>query len=209
MHCDFAFFIGGTRENAQDLAGARAAARLRRRQGVHGLLDRLAAGRGRRRRAADLQGDPAPRRLPRRGRVPPQRAQASAGGRRPALASGLARRARRADRDQRLVKLAHETGKRIHVLHISTQAGDRVPARSQGCRLVRGDAASPHAGRAGLLRAARHPRADESAGPRSADHRDGIWRGIAQGIVDVLGSDHAPHTLEEKAKPYPATRPRA
>jgi dihydroorotase len=32
---------------------------------------------------------------------------------------------------------------------------------------------------------------------------DGLWRGVAQGVVDVLGSDHAPHTLEEKAKPYP------
>ena len=40
---------------------------------------------------------------------------------------------------------------------------------------------------------------------RSADHRAGIWRGIEQGIVDVLGSDHAPHTLEEKAKTYPAS----
>ena len=35
---------------------------------------------------------------------------------------------------------------------------------------------------------------------RDADHRAGIWTGIEQGIVDVLGSDHAPHTLEEKAK---------
>jgi dihydroorotase len=38
---------------------------------------------------------------------------------------------------------------------------------------------------------------------RDARHREGIWRGIAQGIIDVLGSDHAPHTLEEKARPYP------
>jgi dihydroorotase len=30
-----------------------------------------------------------------------------------------------------------------------------------------------------------------------------VWRGLAQGVVDVLGSDHAPHTLEEKARPYP------
>ena len=34
-------------------------------------------------------------------------------------------------------------------------------------------------------------------------HRDAIWQALADGIVDVLGSDHAPHTLEEKAKPYP------
>ena len=26
---------------------------------------------------------------------------------------------------------------------------------------------------------------------------------MTQGIADILGSDHAPHTLEEKAKPYP------
>jgi dihydroorotase len=28
---------------------------------------------------------------------------------------------------------------------------------------------------------------------------------VAQGVADILGSDHAPHTLEEKAKPYPAS----
>ena len=47
---------------------------------------------------------------------------------------------------QRLVALARETGKRMHVLHISTAAGDRVSARPQGRRLVRGDAASSDAG---------------------------------------------------------------
>ncbi len=38
---------------------------------------------------------------------------------------------------------------------------------------------------------------------RDARHRDRLWHGVAQGIADILGSDHAPHTLEEKAKPYP------
>jgi dihydroorotase len=40
---------------------------------------------------------------------------------------------------------------------------------------------------------------------RERAHRDAIWRGLDQGVVDVLGSDHAPHTAEEKAKSYPAT----
>jgi dihydroorotase len=40
---------------------------------------------------------------------------------------------------------------------------------------------------------------------RERGHRDAIWRGLDQGVVDVLGSDHAPHTAEEKAKSYPAT----
>ena len=40
---------------------------------------------------------------------------------------------------------------------------------------------------------------------RDARHRERLWWGLDQGVVDVLGSDHAPHTLEEKAKSYPAT----
>jgi len=32
-----------------------------------------------------------------------------------------------------------------------------------------------------------------------------LWRVVAYGVADVLGSDHAPHTREEKARPYPAS----
>jgi dihydroorotase len=38
---------------------------------------------------------------------------------------------------------------------------------------------------------------------RSKEHQRAIWQALQSGIVDVLGSDHAPHTLEEKSKPYP------
>jgi dihydroorotase len=38
---------------------------------------------------------------------------------------------------------------------------------------------------------------------RDARHRERLWFGVAQGIADILGSDHAPHTLDEKARPYP------
>ena len=40
---------------------------------------------------------------------------------------------------------------------------------------------------------------------REAYHRAALWRALGQGIVDVLGSDHAPHTREEKARAYPAS----
>jgi dihydroorotase len=40
---------------------------------------------------------------------------------------------------------------------------------------------------------------------RDRSHRDGLWAGLAAGIADILGSDHAPHTREEKRKPYPAS----
>jgi len=34
---------------------------------------------------------------------------------------------------------------------------------------------------------------------------DALWMGIWEGVVDVIGSDHAPHTLEEKDEKYPAS----
>ncbi len=40
---------------------------------------------------------------------------------------------------------------------------------------------------------------------RSGAHRDGLWYWVNQGVPDVLGSDHAPHTVDEKAQAYPAS----
>ena len=40
---------------------------------------------------------------------------------------------------------------------------------------------------------------------RDRAHQEALWRALDQGVVDVLGSDHAPHTLDEKSKSYPAT----
>ncbi len=38
---------------------------------------------------------------------------------------------------------------------------------------------------------------------REQRHQQALWEAINNGIVDVIGSDHAPHTLDEKAQPYP------
>jgi dihydroorotase len=40
---------------------------------------------------------------------------------------------------------------------------------------------------------------------RDGRHRAAIWAALQSGIVDVLGSDHAPHTREEKDHTYPET----
>jgi len=120
-----------------------------------------------------------------------------------ALPSGVRDEAAALMATRRLVKLAHETGK-AH----SCAAYFRPGRRSNFCAIHKDVAsceATPHHlnWSLGLLRAARY-RAHESP-VRSADHRDGIWRGIEQGIIDVLGSDHAPHTLERRPRPI---RPR-
>ena len=38
---------------------------------------------------------------------------------------------------------------------------------------------------------------------REKRHQQALWKALNDGLIDVIGSDHAPHTLEEKAKPYP------
>ncbi|HVV94085.1 MAG TPA: dihydroorotase [Hyphomicrobiales bacterium] len=104
---------------------------------------------------------------------------------------------------ERLVRIAHETGARIHVLHISTAeemrflAGHKDVATAEATpqHLTLTDEAYR---RIGTLAQMNPPLRDER-------HRDGIWWGLNQGVVDVLGSDHAPHTLEEKARAYPAS----
>ena len=38
---------------------------------------------------------------------------------------------------------------------------------------------------------------------RNKSHQNGLWNGIKDGIVNVIGSDHAPHTLKEKNLKWP------
>ncbi|MBZ0149724.1 MAG: amidohydrolase family protein, partial [Pseudorhodoplanes sp.] len=104
----------------------------------------------------------------------------------------------------RLVRVARETGKRVHVLHVTTaQEIDFL----ETCKDVASAEATPHH----LTLEA--PDCYEQLGTlaqmnppvRDATHKAAIWRGVQQGIIDILGSDHAPHTREEKAKAYPAS----
>lgn len=202
MHCDFAFWVGGTHENAgqvaelerlpgaagikvfvgsstgallvEDDAGVRAILRnIRRRAAFHAEDEPML----RERKSLRVPNDPASHPV---WRSPEAALKAT----------------------QRLVALAHETGARIHILHISTREemvylADHKDVAS--CEVTPHhltlDGGEAYA-RLGTLVQMNPP-------VRDAAHREGIWRGLTQGVADVLGSDHAPHTLEEKAKPYP------
>jgi dihydroorotase len=105
---------------------------------------------------------------------------------------------------QRLIALAREAGKRVHVLHVTTKEEIAFLAAHK-------DVATAEATPAHLTLAA--PDCYERLGTRAqlnppirdAAHRAGLWHGIAQGVIDSIGSDHSPHTREEKARPYPQT----
>ena len=203
MHCDFAFWVGGTRENAGDVG------ELERLPGAAGIKVFMGSSTGdllveddegvasilrnTRRRSAfhsedefrlrerlgeRIEGDPSSH--------PVWRDEIAA-----------------LQCTERLVRIARSARARIHVLHIST--AEEI-AFLEAHKDVATCEATPHHltmssddyARLGTLLQMNPP-------VREKRHRDGIWHGISQGIVDVLGSDHAPHTLEEKAKPYPAS----
>ncbi len=105
---------------------------------------------------------------------------------------------------RRLIRIARGVGKRIHVLHITTEEElamlkEAKDVASVECLPQHLTLAAPEAYERLKGYAQMNPPI------REARHREALWRAVNAGIVDVLGSDHAPHTKEEKARPYPAS----
>lgn len=103
---------------------------------------------------------------------------------------------------ERLLRLAREAGKRVHVLHVSTAEELPLLAAARDVATVE---VTPHH----LTFSASETydrlgaRAQMNPPIRTLDHIQALWHALGSGLLDTLGSDHAPHTLEEKAKPYP------
>jgi dihydroorotase len=103
---------------------------------------------------------------------------------------------------QRILRLARAARRRIHILHVTTPAELEVIGQHKDiatCEVtpqhltLAGEDAYPRLG----------TYAQMNPPIRSRAHRAGLWDWLRQGVPDVIGSDHAPHTIEEKAKPYP------
>lgn len=101
-----------------------------------------------------------------------------------------------------LLSEARAAGRRVHVLHIST--ADELPRLAAHRDVATVECTPQH-----LTLAA--PDCYDALGSlaqmnppiRGAEHRAALWQAVATGLIDVVGSDHAPHTREEKAQPYP------
>jgi len=201
MHCDFAFWVGGTHENVdaipelERLPGA-AGIKVFMGSSTGSLLVADDEGVGRilkktRRRAAFHSEDEA-RLNERKGLRIPGDVRSHPVWRDEETALKCT---------HRLIRVAREQRAQVHVLHISTRQEIEFLASAKD---VASCEATPHHL---TLSADDYPRLGTklqmNPPVRGSEHRDGIWRGVSQGIIDVLGSDHAPHTLAEKAKPYP------
>ena len=204
MHCDFAFFLGATAENTRHLA------ELERLPGCAGIKVFMGSSTGsllvaddaglravleRIRRRASFHAEDEPRLNERKN----LRIEGDARSH-PVWRDEVA--ALKAT--QRLVTAAQETGARVHVLHVSTAQEIEYLANHKDVASVE---TTPHhlTLEAPGCYERLGTRAQMNPPVRDAVHRAGIWSGIKSGVVDVLGSDHAPHTREEKAKSYPAS----
>jgi dihydroorotase len=102
----------------------------------------------------------------------------------------------------RLIDIAREAGRKVHVLHISSKDEMEFLAKNKDACTV--EALPQHLtlyapdcyDRLGTYAQMNPP-------IRSIEHREGIWQGVLNGTVDVIGSDHAPHLRSEKDRGYP------
>jgi dihydroorotase len=201
MFCDFAFYVGGTRDNIDDIpmleklegsAGIKVFAGsstgdllVEDDAGLNAIIAKIS------RRAAFHSEDEMRLRDRLSHQVPGD------------AASHPIWRDEEAARlcTERLLRLARHNGKRIHVLHIST--ADELPLLAANRDLATVEVTPHHLTLSADDYANLGTKLQMNPPVRDKRHREALWQAIASGLVDVLGSDHAPHTLDEKAKPYP------
>jgi len=204
MHCDHAFYMGATPDNARFLG------ELERLPGCAGVKVFMGSSTGSLLVAEDVDLREVLRHARRRVAIHAED-EACLIERRPFARLGdwtshpLARPACCAIKaTERLLAIASDLGRRVHVLHVTTAEEIELLARHKGIATVEVTpqhltfAAPPVYERLRGFAQMNPPIRDEG-------HRAGLWRGLIDGVVDVLGSDHAPHTLEEKARPYPSS----
>jgi len=201
MHCDFAFWVGGTHENAKNIP------ELERLPGAAGIKVFMGSSTGsllvaddagvadilrQTRRRPAFHSEDEYRLIERMGeRVPGDPASHPVW--RDALTALTC--------TQRLIAIARKERARIHVLHVST--GEEIEFLSQHKDIASVEVTPHHLTLSADDYARLGTKIQMNPPVREKSHREKIWRGLDQGVVDVLGSDHAPHTLEEKAKAYP------
>ena len=103
---------------------------------------------------------------------------------------------------QRVVNLAKKHNRRVHILHITTEQEMDFLSRNKDVASVEllANHLSLHAPecyeRLGTL-------AQQNPPIREKSHQDALWKALNNDVVDIIASDHAPHTLDEKAETYP------
>ncbi len=103
------------------------------------------------------------------------------------------------------VELAKKHNTRLHILHISTAKetalfGNALPLEE---KRITSEACIHHLWFSDQDYAEKQQWIKWNPAVKSAEDRDGIWKALLDDRIDVIATDHAPHTLAEKNNPYP------
>ncbi len=203
MFCDFAFYVGGTNDNVDDIA------RMEKLEGSAGIKVFMGSSTGDLLVEDDSNLDRIISRLSRRAAFHSEdesrlRARVSHQVAGDAASHPLWRDAEAARLStERLLRIARRQGKRVHVLHISTQ--EELPLLAAHRDVATVEVTPQHLTLSANDYARLGTKLQMNPPVRGLEHQQALWAAINSGLVDVLGSDHAPHTLDEKARPYPAS----
>ncbi|MDP6604357.1 MAG: dihydroorotase [Rhodospirillales bacterium] len=103
---------------------------------------------------------------------------------------------------RRFLALARAANKRVHVMNVTT--ADEILIIEANRELATFDVTPLHLTFAAPEAYTRlGSRVQTNPPVRTEVHRDALWAAIRDGLCDVIASDHSPHTLDEKARPYP------
>lgn len=102
------------------------------------------------------------------------------------------------------VELAKKYNTRLHILHISTAKevalfDNKLPLEK---KRITAEACVHHLWFSDEDYSKKGNFIKWNPAVKTANDRDGIWKGLLDNHIDIVATDHAPHTLEEKSKAY-------
>ncbi|MEC5165833.1 dihydroorotase [Flavobacterium sp. PL11] len=105
---------------------------------------------------------------------------------------------------ERIVKLAKKTGARLHVFHLSTAKElefftNKIPLED---KLITAEVCIHHLWFSDEDYKTKGNFIKWNPAIKSVDDRKALWEALIDGRIDVVATDHAPHTLEEKKQSY-------
>jgi dihydroorotase len=199
---NYGFFIGATPENLPDLLEANPVCGIKVFMGsMHGALlmdDEVALeaifAKGKRLIAVHAENQ---------ARIT-QRRQEFAGITDPAIHSQIQDNQAALEATQLALKLSKKYQRRLHILHLSTGEEAELLRREKPA-WVTAEVTPQHL----VLNTNAYSEigtfAQMNPPLRSPEDNEILWQALRDGVIDFIATDHAPHTLEEKAKEYPGS----
>lgn len=106
---------------------------------------------------------------------------------------------------EREISLSEKTGARIHIAHVSTAESVAAIRRAKKCSVNVTAETAPHYFTLTDVAVEKYgTRAKMNPPLRSDKDREAILQGLADGTLDVIATDHAPHSSDEKGGGFPS-----